>query len=106
MMNDHKQKLIDLGSETLAEAFLSLSRFSSEADDLIEQLIATPKENEQRFKQKLSSLQHSSRFIGRQESYSFARELQMLLQDLQAGASDPLAGVKLVAAFYEADETI
>ena len=106
MMNNRKQKLIGLGSETLAEAFLSLSRFSREADDLIEQLTATPKENEQRFKRKLSSLQHSGRFIDYQESYRFSLELQMLLKDLQAGVDDPLTGMKLVVAFYEADEAI
>ena len=30
----------------------------------------------------------------------------MLLQDVKAGVSDPLTGVELVAAFYEADDTI
>ena len=30
----------------------------------------------------------------------------MLLQDLKAGVDDPLTGVELVAAFYEADNTI
>ena len=38
-MNDNrKQKLIELGPETLAEALLDLSIHSDEADDLIERL--------------------------------------------------------------------
>jgi Family of unknown function (DUF6880) len=106
MTNERKQKLIDLGSETLAEALLDFAVHSDEADDLIEQLISTPKENVQRFKKKLSGLNHSRRFIDWKGAAGFARELEMLLQDLKAGVDDPLTGVELVAAFYEADNTI
>ena len=106
MADPRKQKLIDLGSETLADALLNLAVHSDEVDDLIEQLIATPKENVQRFKKKLSGLKSSSRFIDWRGSASFSRELEMLLQDVKAGVDDPLTGVELVAAFYEADNTI
>lgn len=106
MANERKQKLIDLGSETLAEALLDFAIHSDEADDLIEQLIATPKENVQRFKKKLSGLNRSRRFIDWRGAAGFARELEMLLQDLKAGVDEPLTGVELVAAFYEADNTI
>ena len=106
MADSRKQKLIDLGAESLAEALLNLAVHSYEVDDLIEQLIATPKENVQRFKKKLSGLKHSRRFIDWRGTSSFARELEMLLQDLKSGVDDPLAGVELVAAFYEADSTI
>jgi hypothetical protein len=78
-MIDRKQKLIDLGPDALADACLNLAVHSDEADDLIEQLIATPKENVQRFKKKLSSLKHSSRFIDWRGAAGFARELEMLL---------------------------
>lgn len=106
MADSRKQKLIDLGSESLAEALLNLAVHSDEADGLIEQLIATPKENVQRFKKRLSSLKHSRRFINWRGATRFARELEMLLQDLKYGVDDPLTGVELVAAFYEADSTI
>ena len=56
MTDSRKQKLIDLEPEALADALLNLAVHSDEADDLIGQLIATPKENVQRFKQKLSGL--------------------------------------------------
>lgn len=85
---------------------MNLAVYSDEADDLIEQRIATPNENVQRFKKKLSGLKHSGRFIDWRGSASFARELEMLLQDLKSGVDDPLTGVELVAAFYEADNTI
>ena len=104
--NDRKQKLIDLGPDALADALLNLAVHSEEADDLIEQMIATPKENVQRFKKKLSGLKRRKRFIGWRESAGFSRELEMLLQDLKSGVDDPLTGVELVAAFYEADNTI
>jgi len=104
--SDRKQRLIDLGAEALAAALLDLAAHSDETDDLIEQLIATPKQNVQQFKKKLSGLKRRKRFIGWRESASFSRELEMLLQDLKSGVDDPLTGVELVAAFYEADNTI
>ena len=106
MTDSRKQKLIDLGPEALADALLDLADHSDEADDLIEQLIATPKENFQRFKKKLSGLKHSRRFIDWRGAAGFARELEMLLQDLKSGVDDPLTGVELVASFYETDKTI
>lgn len=106
MANERKQKLIDLGSETLATALLDIAAHSNEADDLIEQLISTPRENVQRFKNKLLGLNRSKRFFDWKGAAEFARELEMLLQDLKAGVDDPLSGVELVAAFYEADKTI
>ena len=104
--SDRKQKLIALGADALADALLNLAVHSDEADDLIEQLIATPKENVQRFKKKLSGLKRSRRFIDWRGAAGFARELEMLLQDLKSGVDDPITGVELVAAFYEADNTI
>ncbi len=77
-----KQKLIDLGPETLADTLLKLSIHSDDAEYLIEQLTATSEENFQRFKKKLTGLKHSRRFIDWRGSARFGRELAMLLQDL------------------------
>ncbi|MFH2001810.1 MAG: DUF6880 family protein, partial [Planctomycetota bacterium] len=90
----------------MAEALLEVAGRSDAADDLIERMIATRKENVQKFKRKLSALKRSKRFIGWRESHGYARELVMLLQDLRAGVSDPLKGVELVAAFYASDSWI
>ncbi|HOP40904.1 MAG TPA: hypothetical protein PLI53_07665 [Geobacteraceae bacterium] len=106
MENDRRKKLIDLGVEKLADALLEISVYSDATDDMIERLIATPKENVQRFKKKLSSLKHSRRFIDWRGAAGFSRELEMLLQDVRAGVDGPIAGVELVAEFYEADNTI
>ncbi len=106
-MNDsRKKKLVDLGAEALAKALLGIAVHSEEANDLIERMTATPTENVRRFKRKLSSLKRSNRFIDWKGSSSFSRELEMLLQDLKAGVNDPLTGVQLVVAFYEADKEI
>lgn len=83
MGTDRKQKLIALGADALADALLDLAVHSNEADDLIGQLIAAPKENVQRFKKKLSGLRRSRRFIDWRGAASFARELKMLLQDFE-----------------------
>lgn len=106
MTDSRKQKLTELGADTLAKALLEIAVHSNEADELIEQLIATPKKNMQRFKKKLSGLKRRKRFISWRESASFSRELEMLLQDLKSGVDDPFTGVELVAEFYKADNTI
>ncbi|PIE20727.1 MAG: hypothetical protein CSA61_00765 [Neptuniibacter caesariensis] len=106
MANSRKQKLVNLGAEALADALLKIAIHSDEADDVIEQLIATPKESVQRFKNKLSSLKRSRRFVDWRRVAGFSRELEMMLQNLKAGVDDPLTGVELVAAFYEADRFI
>ncbi len=103
MAADRRKKLVALGAQALADALLELAVQSDAADDLVERLMASPKENIQRFKKKLSSLKRSRRFIDWRESSGFARELEMLLQDLKAGVTDPLTGVELVAAFYGTD---
>ncbi len=104
--NDRREKLVVQGPEALADALLELSFSSDEADDLIERLIALPKENVQRFRKKLSRLKQSGRFIDWHGTAGFARELEMLLQDLKAGMDDPLTGVEMVASFFEADNAI
>ncbi|PIE01876.1 MAG: hypothetical protein CSA81_09575 [Acidobacteria bacterium] len=106
MADPRKQKLIDLGAEALADTLLSIAVHSDEADNLIEQLIATPKENIQRFKQKLSSLKHSRRFVDWRGAASFAWELKILLQDLKFGVDDPFTGIELIMVFFESDSTI
>ena len=106
MTDSRRQKLIDLGAETLAQALLDIAVSSDAADDLIERLIAAPEENVRRFKKKLTGLKRSRRFIDWRSSSGFARDLEMLLQDVKAGVTDPLTGIKLVAAFYETDESV
>ncbi len=98
-----RQKLIDLGAEILADNLLSLASYYDEISDLTERLTATPEENIQRFKKKLSSLKRQKKFIGWKDSAHFAIELKMLLQDIEYSTNNPLTGVKLVASFYEAD---
>lgn len=106
-MNDiRKQKLIELGVDALADALLDLAIHFREADDLIEQMLSTPNKNIQLFKQKLSKLQHSRRFIDWRGSTRFSRELSMMLQGVKSSVDDPLTGMELVATFYEADKTI
>lgn len=104
MVDSRKLKLMDLGTEALADALLELAVQNERADDLVERLIAVPKENVKRFKSKLAGLRRRQRFVGWGESGAFARELQALLQDLQAGVEEPKAGVELVAAFFETDQ--
>ena len=103
---DRKKRLIELGPDVLADALLELARCDDAADDLVERMLATPKENIQRFKAKLAGLKRRQRFISWKESASFAYELKMLLEDLRSGVDDPRTGVELVSAFYKADGAV
>ncbi len=103
MSSGRKKRLVELGSDRLADALLELASHNDTADDLVERMIATPQENIKRFKAKLAGLKRSCRFIGWGESAGFARELMALLEDLRAGVSEPRIGAELVAAFYEFD---
>lgn len=106
MTYNRKAKLINLGTDVLADALLEVAQFSAEADELIDRLIASPEENQDRFKTKLASLKRSRRFIRWGESAAFARSLLNLLGDVQHSVDDPQHGAELVAAFYEADQGI
>lgn len=104
MNSERKQRLAALGAGRLADALLELAGCDEAADDLVERMIVTPAENIKRFKAKLAGIKRSRRFIGWGESAAFARELVALLEDLQAGVTDPRTGAELVAAFYECDK--
>lgn len=106
MENGRKQKLVDLGADTLAEMLLKLSKRSKPADELVESLMTSPKDKEKRVKAKLAGLNRIRRIRPYRESLAFARELEALLEDLRAGVSDPLEGVRLVCAFYDSDAVI
>jgi hypothetical protein len=73
-----KQKLVNLGAEALAEALLNLTGKTDIADDLVERMLATPKENIQRFRKKLNSLKRTRRFVRWSASSGLARELENL----------------------------
>jgi hypothetical protein len=106
MVADRRKKLAALGAEVLADGLLELAERVEVVDDLVERLIGTPKENIQRYKEKLAELKRRQYFISWKESAAFAHELEMLLADLESGVDDPRTGVELVAAFYEADNAI
>lgn len=106
MRDPRKEKLIDLGADVLADALLELAGHSDEASALIERLLATAKEEVQQFKKTLLSLRNSRHFIDWRSASSFARELKRLLKDVKNAVEDPLTGIEMVAAFYEADNVI
>lgn len=104
MNSGHKQRLLELGAERLADALLELASRDHGAEELVERMIATPQESIERFKKRLAGIKRSRRFIRWGESAAFARELQELLRDVEAGVSDPRTGAELVASFYGCDK--
>ena len=106
MHTNKRNRLVELGTECLADALLELANRHEDVENMVERLTATPKENVKRFKAKLSGLKRRRRFLYRSQSFAFAEELRGILKDLQAGISDPQTGTELVAAFYEADDAI
>lgn len=106
MSDDLRKRLIQLGSERLADALLELAARSDEVDDMVKRMTASPTENTKRFKAKLAALKRARRFIDWRGASGFAHELEDMLADLETGVDDPEAGVEMVAAFFEADQHI
>lgn len=104
MANKRKQRLTQLGTESLTDALLSLAERDPAAEDLIDRLIATPEENIQCYKSKLSRLKRSRRFIDWRQAADFAKELENLLEDMKAGVDAPCTGAKLTTEFYQTDK--
>jgi len=57
-------------------------------------------------KSHLSTLKHSKRFVRWGESAGLARELRVLLQQIEEQVEDAQAGCKLVADFYATDRSV
>jgi hypothetical protein len=79
MEAQRRKKLVALGAEALADALLEMAERVDVVDDMVERLMATPKENIKRYKAKLKDLKSKQRFIEWNESSEFAYELEMLL---------------------------
>ncbi|NTV93555.1 MAG: hypothetical protein HGA72_09955, partial [Chlorobiaceae bacterium] len=84
MKNDPKARLIALGPEVLADAFIELSRSNTEVRSLLDRLTDTPDDAIKRFKAKVSGLKRSRKFVMWRESSEMAAELHSLLHDLEA----------------------
>lgn len=106
MGTDRKKRLIKLGPEALADALLEMAQDIDAVDDLVERLLATPKENIKRYKAKLDGFKRRQRFIAWNEAAAYAHELQMMLEGLKSGVDNPQTGVELLAAFYRADSAV
>jgi hypothetical protein len=104
--DNRKQKLLNLGAETLAEALLDLAKWSEAAENMVERMISGPEENIRRFKKNLSRIKRFQRFLKWDESGDFAQELRELLEDLRVGVKNPSTGLELITLFFKADEKI
>ncbi len=104
--DDLRNKLINLGSETLADALLGLSSRSEDAAAVVERMTSSPNENQKRFKSKLAGLKRQRKFIDWRGAADFASNLEELLADLRAGVPHSQTGVELVAAFFECDSSV
>ena len=63
MDQDRKRRLSELGAEALTEALLELAACDDAVEDLVERMIATPKDNIKRYKAKLAGLKRRRRFV-------------------------------------------
>ena len=104
MDDDRRKKLVNLGAEALADALLELAKQNDRAEAIIVRMLASPKENIRRIKARIAAVKRSRRFVTRRESFALAQKLETLLGDIRASVTDPETGLRLVAAFYDADE--
>lgn len=104
--SERLKRLTELGSEKLSTMLVELARRNSDVDDTIERLIASPKKNVVRFKEKLANLSCMDHFIEWRERDLFVHELESLLADLKVGVTNPREGVELLISFFESDQAI
>ena len=104
MDDDRRKKLVNLGAEALADALLELAKQNDRAEAIIVRMLASPKENIRRIKARIAAVKRSRRFVTRRESFALAQKLETLLEDIRASVTEPETGLRLVAAFYDADE--
>ena len=106
MSDERKNKLIDLGTDVLAEALLKLAGHDDRADRLVERLTSDPNDIIKKFRRRISGLKRRTRFIHWRESRRFAAELDELLEDIEEVNPEPCVGMALVATFLETDHVI
>lgn len=103
---EQHERLVNLGADRLADALLELAKQNTSAAKMIARLLSDPAENVARFQKKLDALSNMHGFVEYGESKSFATELDSLLSDLKAGATNPKIGLELVSAFFKQDGEI
>ncbi|MBI9096311.1 MAG: hypothetical protein JEY71_15690 [Sphaerochaeta sp.] len=106
MHDKRKQKLMSLGSETLADTLLDMAGHIQQVDDRVNRLVAPKKENLVRYRQKIAALHTLTKYIEYEKADAFADRLTEMLEDLQSGITEPYAGLELVAEFYETDNEV
>ncbi len=106
MSDEKKKKLIDLSTDVLADALLTLAEYDDKADRLVERLTSDPYDIIKKFRRRISGLKRRTRFIHRRESKQFAAVLDELLEDLEEANPEPFVGMALVASFLETDHAI
>jgi len=106
MSDERKNKLIDLGTDVLADTLLKLAEHDNRAERLVERLTSDPNDIIKKFRRKISGLKRRTRFIHWRESKQFAAELDELLEDIEEVNPEPCVGMALVASFFETDQSI
>ena len=106
MAMKRKKNLSALGADKLAEMLEDIAIHSDYADDLIERTLAGPDKNIQRFYAKLEALKTQSHFVYWKQSFDFASELSLILEDLKAAKPKPAQAIEMLKAFYEMDEAV
>jgi len=93
-----------LGAARLAEALAELAERDDSAAELVDRLLATPKENLTRYKRGLAGLKRSKKFVYYRYSFDFANRLENLLALLAAAEPSPEEGFEAILGFFRADE--
>lgn len=96
-------KLAQLGAERLAMELAKLAFRNDEVYAAVERLMASPKENLERFMKKLNRLRRGRKYYDWKAAAELAWELEDMLEDLRAADPEPKQGLELLAKFYACD---
>jgi hypothetical protein len=103
---DTKKRLRKLGTSRLADALCTLAGRNEDAADYVMRLVSTPLESKHRLRRRLDEVAESQYFVDYHAAYSFATDLEGLIEDIRMGASSPEEGVELLSTFFEMDQSI
>jgi hypothetical protein len=106
MQTVRREALVELGAETLADAFLELAARSEVVENWVVRNTSSGEENLARFRSGLRALTRGGEFFGAWESQALASRIAEILADIEAADVEPRQGLEAVFALFRSDGRI
>jgi len=104
--SETKERLRKLGTSRLVDALCTLAKRNEQAADYIARLVSTPEESADRIRSQLDELANGGYYVGYNEAYGFAGQLEDVIEDIRMNITSPEEGIEALSAFFEMDQPI